>query len=693
MIKYIFIAGLLLAATSIYCQNVLFKNDSTATLEASIGEVIIAASKDNSELKKLPTSTDLISSFLIKSNEIRSLTEISGLASNFVMPDYGSKLTSPVYIRGIGSRINSPSVGLYVDGIPYFEKAAFNFDFFDVDKVEVLKGPQGTLYGRNSMGGVINVITKTPMNSQGTNAGISIGTYGNYKFNAGHYNKFTDNFAFSISANYQHNDGFYTNRFLNNKVDASDSYGFRNRLIYIISESLTIENIANLEHSQQGGYPYAVYNDSLNKTEDVYYNQASSYARTILSDGLILRLSKDNWELTNTLSYQLLDDVQKIDQDFTEDSLYFVDQQMKQNMFSNEIIVRSKENKKYNWLFGGFGFKQFFDKSVTVDAYASNMWYLKNYDLEVSSFALFHQSMFNLSEQLKLTAGARYDKEIALLDYRYNLEISGNPATNTDTVYPKLTDHVLLPKLSLSYEFKNSTLYGSYTTGYKPGGFNSSFEKPEHLAFKHENSRNYELGYKASFLNGILYSDLAIFYTQLKNQQIYRTVPSGRGSYLDNAGVSENKGFEISTKTNSFSGFSAMVSYGYTHSEILEYEEDSARIYNNNFSPYIPRNTFAIQLNYSVFLKQISFIDKVACNITFNQQGELYWNLENNYKEERYGLLNAKISFIRKSIQLDFWGRNLTNTDYNSFLFEALGNTYAQTRKPLHLGMNFSINF
>ena len=95
---------------------------------------------------------------MIANDEITSLADISSKVPNFFMMDYGSKLQSPVFIRGIGSRLGSPSVGLYVDNVPYFEKTTFGFDFFDIDRIEVLRGPQGTLYGRNTMGGIINVI-------------------------------------------------------------------------------------------------------------------------------------------------------------------------------------------------------------------------------------------------------------------------------------------------------------------------------------------------------------------------------------------------------------------------------------------------------------------------------------------------------------------------------------------------------
>ncbi|MGB4413635.1 MAG: Plug domain-containing protein, partial [Paludibacter sp.] len=120
-----------------------------------LNEIVVQASRDNSKLKTIPNSVSIISSKQIESLGINSLADVTSTVANLFMPDYGSKLTSPIYIRGVGSRINAPSVGLYVDRVPYFEKAAFNFDFFDVNRIEVLRGPQGTQYGRNTMGGIV----------------------------------------------------------------------------------------------------------------------------------------------------------------------------------------------------------------------------------------------------------------------------------------------------------------------------------------------------------------------------------------------------------------------------------------------------------------------------------------------------------------------------------------------------------
>lgn len=682
---------LFVAFSSAMAQNLIVATDTSKTPEVELGEVVIAASKDKSVLKKMPVSVSLISSSAIQSNEINTLDEVSNLTPNFVMPDYGSRLTSPVYIRGIGSRIKSPSVGLYVDHIPYFEKAAFNFDFYDIERIEILRGPQGTLYGRNSMGGLINIITKSPEDFQGTSINLSAANYGNYNLNANYYTKTSSGIGFSLSGHYKHHDGFYTNQYLNNQVDELDSYGFRSRLGYAFNGKLKIENIASFDQSNQGGYPYSIFNDSQGEASEISYNQQSSYERLMFSDGLKLDYSGNAWELSNTLSYQLLDDNQKIDQDFTVDSLYFVQQFMKQNMFSDELILRSSGDKKLDWLFGAFGFMQFFDRSVEVDVYPFDMWYVKNYLLDVSGFALFSQLTYHLTERFSVTAGLRFDYEVSELQYKYDLERARAQLTNLDTTYAKISDNIFLPKIALKYNFELTTIYASYSTGYKPGGFNSTFEKPEHLQYKNENSYNYEVGMKTSLLDSYVYTDVALFYTTLNNQQIYRTVPSGRGSYLDNAGVSENKGFEISLKSRSIKGFEGGISYGYTHSKILEYVKDSLTNYNNQFTPYIPRHTLAVQLTQTISMNNISLLKEIKINATYQQKGKTYWNLDNSYYEETYNMLNAKISFVRNKMQFDIWAKNILNTEYRSFLFEALGNTYVQMGQPFQIGVNLSL--
>ena len=127
---------------------------------------IISTPKWESELFEFPGSITYLDTRQIDEMNIHSVKDISTVVPNLFIPNYGSKLISSAYIRGIGSRINSPAVGLYVNNVPYLDKSAFDFDFIDIADIEVLKGPQGTLYGRNTMAGLVNIQTISPLEKQ-----------------------------------------------------------------------------------------------------------------------------------------------------------------------------------------------------------------------------------------------------------------------------------------------------------------------------------------------------------------------------------------------------------------------------------------------------------------------------------------------------------------------------------------------
>jgi len=682
--------------TCIYAQEPDMLTISTIQHQDTLEEVIVKASKDNSTLKEIPASVSIINSKVIKENGINTLNKLSVIIPNLFMPDYGSKLTSPVFIRGIGSRVNSPSVGLYVDHVPYFEKASFNFDFFDIERFEVLRGPQGTQYGRNTMGGIINILTKSPMDFQGTNFTLMSGSYGVYGINGGFYRKLNNVFGYSLAVNYLHNDGFYMNRYLNKTVDKLDSYGFRNRLIWKLSDRFTIENIANFEKSYQGGYPYAQYNDSTKKAQPISYNQNSTYNRTLFSDALVLNYKAPNYDFISSTSYQYLDGNQAIDQDFTKDSVYFVVQRQIQNMFSQELILRSKGNEKFNWLFGAFGFNQQFNEDDDVNTYTTKTELFKKYDHHIMGYALFHQSSIPnfIIKNLNLTGGVRVDSEKDLLSYNYDKKFANKITNLTDTIYPGLKSFELLPKLSLSYKYKGNNFYALVSRGYKTGGFNTLFERPEDLNFKPEFSWNYEAGIKTNLFNNMVYADLAVFYIDWTNQQISQTVPSGRGTMLKNAGHSLSKGLETSIVAKFIKNVDLMITYGYTNATFLSYIDPyNAKInYNGKYIPFVPMHTIAFQAGKIFEIKHSTILDKIKINALYRGTGSIYWDESNIHKQDFYGVIDGRVSFIHKSMQIDIWGNNLLMAQYQTFYFESLGKKFVQMNKPMQIGVNLTLN-
>lgn len=154
--KNIMIALTLLTTGTAWAED--FPKDSLKIVDIE-EVVVIATPKENRKLRDLPVAATVLSQDNMRANQVNSVKNLTGIVPNLFIPDYGSKLTTSIYIRGIGSRINTPSVGLYVDNIPYIDKSAFDFNYADIERIDILRGPQGTLYGRNTMGGLIKVHT------------------------------------------------------------------------------------------------------------------------------------------------------------------------------------------------------------------------------------------------------------------------------------------------------------------------------------------------------------------------------------------------------------------------------------------------------------------------------------------------------------------------------------------------------
>ncbi len=682
---------LLIYGLSAEAQNILVALDSANIPDVELGEVVIAASRDNTVIKEVPGAVTSIRTSCLENNQIQSLEDLTGFAPNFMMLDYGTKLISPVYIRGVGSKKSSvaPSVGLYVDGIPYFDNSALSFDFYDISQVEILRGPQGTLYGRNAIGGLVNITTLSPINYQGTRLRLTSATYNNYNATISHYKRIGDKFAFSLAGNYNYQGGYFTNQHKGKKADKSESFGFRNRLIYRLNNKITIENIAGVEQSKQFGYPYSSYTDSTDLT-DINYNEESGYERLMFNDGLNLKYDDKKIAGQLTISYHLIDDKQTIDQDFSPDTIYLVTQEQKQNMFTSEAVVHSKNKTGYNWLIGAFNNMQLMDKLVRLDKTKSLYFYEKDYAQTNSSTGLFHQSKLNLYDKMTLTAGFRLNNESSQLDYNYYQSIAGNETVLMDTSFAALKEWAFLPKATIQYHFSHSTLYGSYTTGYKPGGFNVTFEENDQIQFGKEESDNFEFGLKTDILNGLIYSDIAFFYSKISGQHILRAL--SRGSYIDNSGKSENKGFEFSLQTAPINGFESSVNYGYTEAIITDYQEDETTNYNGNISPYVPNHTLNIMVAQTLETKTINYLDNIKFQVNFQQIGDIYWNLENTQMSEAYNLVNAVVSFNYNDFKLDLWGKNLFDTQYKAYLFSAFSSWYGQAGPPQRFGATLSLN-
>ncbi len=181
------------------------------TLE--IGEVNVTSIKQSRSLLRQPVTVTTLKQGEIERLNIAGMKGVSEIAPNFFMPDYGSRMTSTIYVRGIGARIDQPAVGLNVDNIPYLNKNAYDFDSQDIERVEVLRGPQSTLFGRNTIAGLINIYTLSPFYYQGLRAIAEGATHGNYRLGLSYYRMLTPKLGMSLSGHRSYRRGYFRNSF------------------------------------------------------------------------------------------------------------------------------------------------------------------------------------------------------------------------------------------------------------------------------------------------------------------------------------------------------------------------------------------------------------------------------------------------------------------------------------------------
>ena len=677
--------------------------EDSATIGGTIDEVsVVGFKQDRASIS--PVSQQAMGERFIENNQLMGIRDLSGMIANFYMPDYGSRQYSPIYIRGIGSRVNSPSVGVYVDGIPYFDRTVLDMDLFGVSKVEVLRGPQGTLFGRNASAGLINVFTRSPLDYQGTSARVSYGSYNDLLVAASTYNKVSHNFGLSLAANYHHTDGFLTNTFLNNKADRMDNGTIRLGTAWKPTERWTSRFTATLDLTRQNGYPYAPYDPQTGILQPIAYNRESSYRRLVGTLGMSWRYDADGWSLNSQTAFQHNNGRIEVDQDYSPQDIFAVKMPHRQNQVSQEFTLRSTNDSRYQWIVGAFGFHQQDHFTVYTTRIASKLYEVNQNKLPTMGFAFYHVSTFNIVKGLWASAGIRFDweknslknfsKKIKLtdpneppilkpLDPKDGWQITGFDASRID--------RQITPKFTLKYQFTPfRMIYATVAKGYKAGGFNAVRETDADYTYKPEHTWNYELGAKWSFLKGLLAFEASAFYIDWQHQQLSVTVPA-LGNVVRNVGHSNSKGFELALNATPLPSLSLQASYGYTYAKMLEARMGVGKDYSGNMLPLVPRHTLSFNANYVVNnLGRIA--DKLMFNANLTGVGPLYWREDNAVKQSFYTLLNLKAALTRGIFTLEVWSRNTLATNYLTYYFVA-PTPMAQKGKPFTIGTTLMVKW
>ena len=758
----------------LFCMNGLAGGVSEVVNDTSrvvdLDEVVIVAQpKEQTRLRLQPLSSSVFGSEQMQQINVRDLSQLSQYIPSFSMPAYGSRLTSSMYMRGIGSRINNPAVGVYYDNIPLMSKAAYNNHFYMLDRVDVLRGPQGTLYGQNTEGGLVRIYSKNPMSYQGTDINLSIGTGFYRNVELAHFHRPSDKLAFSVAGFYSGLKGFIENQNFDERNDKSLEAGGKVHLIFQPNQQLKFDWTADYQYVNQNGFAYGEFRPfaTIIPTDETVQDPATTimngYKRNMLNTGLAISYDMDNLLFTSTTSYQFLQDRMQMDQDYMTPDYLQLEQRQKMNALTQEFVLRSHDKSRWQHTTGLFGSYQWLRTDAPVyfgDAMRAQLaqnilgnmpklvqsmftvWEIPTLDVAEQfhtpqlNLGFFHESNIQLTDRLKATVGFRLNYDRVEIDYDTQALMKLHYATrllfftmeHTNGLQSQLSHSYdknyfqFLPKVALTYSLGGGlgNVYALVSKGYRSGGYNIQMFSDilqtdlkvngknsislkdetktlshtaadyaaieETISYKPEESWSYEVGTHLNLFDNLLHFDLALYYMQIRNQQLSIMEPnSNYGRMMVNAGKSHSCGLETTLRGRLFdNALDWAVTYSFTNAKFDEYDT-----YKDNDVPFVPKHTFSVIVDYH--------IDKLTIGTNVSGQGKTWWDEANTYSQNLYALLGIHAAYDFGPVVLNLWGRNLTDTKYNTFAVQssAAGGTryFAQRGNPIQLGMDVNIHF
>ena len=562
-----------LAITVALCSNAVAQ-DSNLMFE----EVLVTAEKRSESLQDLSQAITVLGGADLDNRQIASFIDLSAVAPGVnIAKNEGFKTV--ITIRGVGNEANqnaiaNPSVSYHLDGIYVASPFALQTDFLDLERIEVLRGPQGTLFGQNSTGGAINIITTAPsVDSSFGKADLTVGDYGLVKARAAYNLPLSDTLAVRASIISNRRDGFTDNLTLGQDLDDANSMSARVRVLYEPSDDFRANFTAQYFDEDRNG---AAQKGLLDPTPDPRQLRQDSLAEYELTSELysaVLEWDFESFTLKSLTSYQNDDVLITRDNDrndtaalsvFQIPSLYDPETN-KQTTITQEVNLVSVDPLfgKLDWVAGLFyldteveisilerldfdldGFDPITDEDI--ESYGGDVGFISDSKPERDSTSVYGQGTWNFNEEWRAVFGMRYTEDEV---YSEVTNFYGREGTDIiETSSEKVTGRVVV-----EHDFNESTMvYGSYTRGFKPGGSNLTYGREDEIApivvlptFEEEIVDAYEIGLKTDLADGRVRLNAAAFYYNYEGLQYQATDPEVFQGGVGNIPESEIFGAEL----------------------------------------------------------------------------------------------------------------------------------------------------
>ena len=660
-------------------------------------EVLVTARKRVENLQKVPIAVTALSAQDIADAGLMRLQDISQLVPNLTYLESNSNKFTNFTLRGIssgGGLGNDPAIGVYVDEVYIGRDSGFNGDLLDIERVEVLKGPQGTLFGRNTTVGAINITTRKPGEELEAVALVDVGNYDYLRYGGLVSGPLTDTLAGKLSAVRAERDGYLDNSF-GGTVNTVDYVTYRGQLLWEPSEQLQFLVTGNYRKDEADG------NNMITRTQGEPLNK--KYRVSIPDPGfedvkdtsfsLHIRYDLDAVTLVSITAVQELEEAYSNDQDWSPlDDLTTSDTRDMES-WSQEFRVESAGEGPFSWLAGAYFYHQEFDTftspfsgtdtiyglfgltdligsgippSSINPGFPDGVAFSATSTIETDSAALFANATYEFSERWSVTAGIRYSEDEKELDYVQESDpLAAGAGFVPFTLQDDQDDDEWTPTLSVNWQpSEDVMLYAKYSSGYKAGGFNNSVSTSASLvSFDAETLDAYEAGLKSTWFSNRLRVNAAVFRMEYNDKQESSFV-AGAGFQQNNAGESTSDGFEVEVNWLAAPGWLLFGAVGYADSTYDDYVVDENTDYSGNTLTRAPEWTFnaGVQADWE-FGNGMSAIARLE----YSYQDEFFTRASNDpfFSADSQNLVNARLGLAsaNRTWEATLWGRNLTDDD------------------------------
>ena len=677
---------LLLSVIRVYAQS--------ADSVSSLNEVVVTAQKRAEPLGKVPIAITAFTGNQVQVFRLWNNKDISGIVPGLYAADPGDG-RDVISIRGVTSTSYDPAVATYIDGINQFGLDTYIPSLFDIQRIEVLRGPQGTLYGRNAMGGVMNIITREPGNTVSGFAEASAGNHGLQRYSGGLRAPLIKNKLFiGVAGLYDGRNGYYTNEYDGSSYDKQHSYTGNYYLKYLPGRRWALDlNIKHRNNRNHGAFPLVA--DPVGVFQRPF--KLNQNARTVMVDNtfqssLSARYKGRSFNFSTQTAYQenYRYYTSPIDGDFSPlDAISIINNYGKQwnniRAYTEDMQFSSAAASRWKWTAGSYWFYQD-QPNKQATRYGNDANLLGVGDSLFSTInttrnrkwgmAFYGQLGYALSAKLNLTAGLRYDyehqREHVMGEYQHDPDPTAL-VTIPDTA-GSVSFHAFSPRLALDYQLaSHSTLYAVYSRGFRTGGLtqlSSAPFQPPLVGFRPEYSSNYESGIKNSWLSGALRLNADIFYTHINDAQVPTLVLPDAITVTKNAGRLNNWGMEAEIAATPCKGLDLLYNFGYTHSRYatLKLSQNGAVVdLAGRRQLFTPDITSMLALQYSR-----SFRGDVRAFVRgeWKMTGTTYFDLANTIKQPAYSIFNMRCGAGFRQFELAVWGRNIGDKKYISYAYD-----------------------